>query len=146
MTSVLVIDDDDDVRAMLCQLLSELGYKVSAASNGKLGLEAYQSEPANVVLLDIFIPEKSGLETFHDLLRHDPNVRVIAMSGGGRHNRKEILELAMYMGARKKLQKPFTSTELKSAIEETLLMPNAKPTRASGEDHPNTSSSPAATP
>jgi len=134
MTSVLVIDDDADIREMLGQLLSALGYKASAAENGQLGLKLYQSEPANVVLLDIFMPEKAGLDTLRDLLRHDPKARVIAMSGGGRFNRKEILEIAMYMGARKRLQKPFTSEELKAAIEEVILMPDVKETQAQDQE------------
>jgi len=142
MTSVLVIDDDADVREMLCQILSEFGYKVSAAPNGNLGLESYQTEPVSVVLLDMFMPGEHGLETLRDLLRHDPNARVIAMTGGGQYDQMEILKPAIYMGARKKLQKPFTSAELKSAIEEAILMPNAKSKRDQAGDDPNASSLP----
>jgi len=132
MTRVLVIDDDDDIRQMLCQLLSALGYKVSEASNGPLGLKLYQAEPANVVLLDMFMPGEHGLEALRDLLRHDPNARVIAMTGGGQNVGMQILKPAMHMGARKRLQKPFTLAELQSAIEETIHMPDAKSTRPQG--------------
>ena len=83
MKSVLVVDDDASIRDLLCQLLTSLGYKVSEAENGEQGLKAYQVEPANIVLLDMFMPVKDGFETMRDLLRYDPNVRVIAMTGGG---------------------------------------------------------------
>jgi CheY-like chemotaxis protein len=120
MKSVLVVDDDADIRNLLCQLLTTLGYNVSDAENGEQGLKAYQSNPANVVLLDMFMPVKDGLETIRDLLQHDPNVRVIAMTGGGRYGNVGILKPAMALGARRLLYKPITLLELQSAIEETI--------------------------
>jgi len=123
MKSVLVIDDDASIRDLLRQLLTSLGYKVSEAENGEQGLKSYQAEPTNVVLLDMFMPVKDGFETIRELLRHDPNVRVIAMTGGGMCKNVGILKPAMLMGARSLLYKPITLMELRSTIEKTIAMP-----------------------
>jgi DNA-binding NtrC family response regulator len=123
MASVLVIDDDANIRDMLRDLLTLLGYEIRMAENGDQGLKSYQSEPANVVLMDMFMPDKDGFETLRDLLRYDPNARVIAMTGGGTYRNFGILKPASFMGARKLLCKPITSEELQTAIEEILAMP-----------------------
>ena len=83
-------------------------------------MAAYREAPADVVLLDMFMPEKDGLETLRELRQLDPKVRVIAMTGGGSYHNVGILKPAMLMGASKLLFKPITIGELKTAIEETL--------------------------
>ncbi|MFZ4395794.1 MAG: response regulator [Kiritimatiellia bacterium] len=123
MASVLVIDDEADIRDLLRELLTVLGYEVRMAENGDQGLKSYLSEPADVVLMDMFMPDKDGLETLRDLLRHDPQARVIAMSGGGTRRNYGILKPASFMGARRMLCKPITVEELQTTVEETLAMP-----------------------
>ena len=74
MTSILVIDDEETIRKSFCRLLRSHGYDVREAENGEQGLKAYQSSPADVVLLDVFMPVKDGIETLNALLLHDPKV------------------------------------------------------------------------
>jgi DNA-binding NtrC family response regulator len=123
MASVLVVDDDAELRTLLSNMLLLLGHEVSEAENGQQGLKTYQAQPANVVLLDMFMPVKDGIETMRDLKRHDPNVRVIAMTGGGMFGQVAILKSAITLGACKILYKPITVNELRSAVEKTLEMP-----------------------
>jgi CheY-like chemotaxis protein len=123
MTSVLVIDDNVEIRDLLCLLLASLGYQTRVAQDGVQGLKSYRDEPADVVLLDMFMPEKDGLETLRDLLQFDPNIRVIAMTGGGTFKNVGILKPALLLGARRLLFKPVTSAELRTAIEETMAAP-----------------------
>jgi len=122
MKSVLVIDDSDEIRELTRQILESFGYDVRQASNGVQGLAVYKAAPADVVLLDMFMPEKDGLETLRELRHFDPNARVIAMTGGGSYHNVGILKPAMLMGACKLLFKPITMAELQNAIEEALAM------------------------
>ncbi len=120
MTSVLVIDDCAEFRKAIGRLLTSMGYLVREAENGRIGLRCYLSDPADIVLLDIFMPERDGLETVTDLLRYDPEVRVIAMTGGGAYHNFNPVEPILLMGARKILGKPIDAAVLQSAIEEVL--------------------------
>ena len=120
MASILVIDDEPAIRKAMNRLLSSLGHIVSEAENGKQGLKVYQSEPAEIVLLDIFMPVKDGLETLGELLLHDPKARVIAITGGGAYKNFDLMEPALLMGASKILHKPIDVLVLQSAIEEAL--------------------------
>ena len=123
MTSVLVIDDSDEFRQLMGQQLASLGYNVCEAADGEQGIKAYQAEPASVVLLDMYMPVKDGFEPLSALLEHDPQARVIVMTGGGRYHDNRVVEPAILMGARKMLYKPITSVAMRSAIEETIAMP-----------------------
>ncbi len=123
MTSVLVIDDNAEIRELLSQILATLGYEARAAETGALGLDAFRAAPADVVLLDMFMPDRDGLETLRDLRQSNPNVRVIAMTGGGAYKNVGILKPALLLGARKLLYKPVTPTELRDAIEEVMAAP-----------------------
>ena len=123
MPSVLVIEDDDSFRKAMCRLLATLGYETRAAADGKQGLKAYQAAPTDIVLLDIFMPVKDGLETVTDLMQHDPRAKVIAMTGGWGHTNFNVLEPALLLGARKILHKPIAADVLQSAIEELLALP-----------------------
>ena len=117
MRSVLVVDDDASIRDLLGDLLTSLRYKVNKAGDGNLGFKSYQTEPTDVVLLDMFMPGKDGLETLRDLLLHDPGVRVVAMTGGGRFGQVNILKPAIALGAKRILYKPITMRELQTAID-----------------------------
>lgn len=123
MTSVLVIDDSEEIRDLLSQILTSLGYVARAAETGMLGVKAFQDAPADVVLLDMFMPDRDGLETLRDLRRISPGVRVIAMTGGGAYKNVGILKPALLLGARKLLYKPVTPTELRDAVEEVMAAP-----------------------
>ncbi|MEI6211481.1 MAG: response regulator [bacterium] len=122
MASVLVIDDSDEFRKAICSMLSSLGYEFREAPDGAQGLASYRSNPANVVILDMFMPVKDGIETLLELLLLDPKARVIAITGGGTYNNSSILKAATCLGACKILHKPARKKEFQAAIEETLVM------------------------
>jgi CheY-like chemotaxis protein len=120
MPSVLVIEDNADIRRLMREMLTPFGYEVHEAENGVRGVEKYAQSPAQIVLLDMFMPEKDGLETLRDLRRIDPRVRVVAMSGGGLRDNVQILQPALMMGAARALLKPFTCDELRTILAELL--------------------------
>lgn len=120
MPSVLIIDDDEQVRCMLREAFEQAGYEVAAAANGVEGIQLYQQAPADVVILDILMPEKEGLETILDLKREFPAVKVIAISGGSERARIDVLDLARRLGAKHTLAKPFALHTLLKLAAETL--------------------------
>src|SRR5947207_15792656 len=83
MATMLVIDDDQEVRATLAAILQQASYPVVEARHGRAGLAAYQARPRAVVMTDLLMPEQEGLETILALRRLDPHVKILAMSGGG---------------------------------------------------------------
>jgi DNA-binding NtrC family response regulator len=115
--TVLVIDDEEGLRRMYRELLEERGYRVVTAENGDAGGELFRSEQPAVVILDIIMPEKEGVETMLDLKKHDPAVRVIAISGGGQVEAEEYLRIMRHFGARFTFQKPVGTRELLRAVD-----------------------------
>lgn len=114
---VLVIDDDPDVRRVLKGMLKALGHEPTSADDGLAGLEAFRSGQFDVVITDIMMPGQAGLETIGELRRHDPDVRVIAISGGGRiQGSEDVLMQAANLGAQATLGKPFQVSDLKHAL------------------------------
>jgi DNA-binding response OmpR family regulator len=120
MARILLIEDDDSVRYMLGQTLTHFGHTVIEARNGKEGLELFQSASADLVITDIVMPEKEGLEVLMALRKEQPPVKIIAMSGGGRGVAADYLRAAKLMGAAKVLTKPFSTDVLIAAINEVL--------------------------
>ena len=80
---VLIIDDDETVRAFLERLLVKSGYHVLAATNGLQALDICRSNPVDLAVSDIFMPEQDGLETIMKIKREFPGMKIIAISGGG---------------------------------------------------------------
>lgn len=119
--SILLIDDDDPFRAMLNEALTGEGYQVFEASNGLQALTLYASRPTDLVITDLVMPEKEGLETIAEIRRLDPEVKIIAISGGGRTSAKHnFLKLARAFGAQRTLAKPFLHHEMLEAITQVL--------------------------
>jgi DNA-binding response OmpR family regulator len=120
MLRVLVIDDDESVRSFICEVLEEKGYSVEAQSDGALGLKAYARQSADLVLTDIVMPNKEGLETIQGFHRTFPEAKIIAMSGGLNSSSFDPLPLALQFGANCILRKPFGMNELLDAISRTI--------------------------
>lgn len=120
MASILVIDDEDSLRDALRRNLQKSGYHVIEANEGKQGLQQLANSPVDLVLIDIFMPGKEGLETIRELRRSYPNIPVIAMSGGGSKGMADVLRVATLLGARRTLLKPFTGQELLDAVRHEL--------------------------
>ena len=119
MARILVVDDDPHVRELLKDALMREGHEVVEASNGDLGIASYRAEGADVVITDLLIPVKEGMEMIRELQKEDPNVKVIAISGGGIKG-ADYLPLAKDLGAVATLQKPFRMQEMIEAVENAL--------------------------
>jgi CheY-like chemotaxis protein len=110
MARILVIDDQDHIRTLLRLVLEGAGHEVLDASNGRLGLELYREQSADLIITDLLMPEMSGLELMLELTRSFLNVKVIAITGG--LLREDTLNKAKLLGARQTLEKPFDMAEL----------------------------------
>src|SRR5690349_9048538 len=113
---VLVVDDHADIRSALQRLLAHLGYDVETAADGNQALAIHRSHPVAVVITDIFMPGKEGMETIQAFKSEWPGVRVIAMSGGGDVARGSYLDAARQVGADAVLRKPFSLESLQGAL------------------------------
>ena len=120
MQRVLVIDDDEQVRALLYEILERAGFEVVEASNGVEGLKLYRNHPTDLVITDLIMPEKEGVETIMELRSQFPNARIIAISGGQRAGGRDYLPIAARLGARRTVAKPFSRQEILEAVRETL--------------------------
>jgi DNA-binding response OmpR family regulator len=117
---ILIIDDDDQLRHMLCQVLEQAGYETVEARDGQEGLERFRTAPTDLIITDILMPGKEGLETIMELRRAVPGIKIIAISGGGQTGNMTFLEVARYLGAYRAFQKPFALRELLNAVREAL--------------------------
>ena len=117
MALVLLVDDDDHFRDMLQAMLQRLGHTVAIAANGKAALARYTAQLPDLVITDLIMPEKDGLELIRELRRTPPLPPIIAVSGGGRTQPEIYLQMAESMGARAVLAKPFTFHQLSAAID-----------------------------
>jgi len=121
MARILVIDDDDEVRGMVKEILVRVGHDVAEAVNGEEGLQIFAEEPTDLVITDIFMPEKEGLETIRELKRIYPEVKIIAMSGGiAVMDSSHTLWLAKGLGADRTVPKPIARDELLAAVDDLL--------------------------
>lgn len=120
MPRILVIDDDEQIRNMLRILLQKEGYDVECAPEGKVALALFNHAPFNLVITDIVMPEKEGLETIMELKQQYPDVKIIAISGGGRVNPGHYLDGARALGAAFTFTKPVKLDRLLSAVKVLL--------------------------
>ena len=120
MPNILIIDDDNQFRTMLRKMVERNGYEVVEASDGKEGIKLYRKNPTDLIITDLIMPEKDGIETIQELRKDFPDVKIIAISGGGRLGPHDYLHLAKMLGAQRTLTKPIELDELLKAIEELL--------------------------
>jgi len=116
---ILIIDDECLVRSLLRQTLERAGHDVVEAKDGREGLRSFRITPADLIITDILMPEKEGLETIIELRRDIPGVKIIAMSGG-RGGKLNFLDIAKQLGAQRVIQKPFEVYEMLKAVTELL--------------------------
>lgn len=120
MGNILVIDDEPNVRLLIRKMLESEGHTVIEASDGIEGVESYHKSPVDVIITDLIMPDKEGLETIHELKKEYPDIKIIAMSGTG--NSDIHLGTAKLLGATAVLTKPFKKESLLVKIRE--LSPN----------------------
>ena len=125
MKRILLVEDDDAIRRSLEIVLAKSGFIAVEAANGREALAAYQPGQIDAVVLDLIMPDVEGLETLRALRRISPDVRVLAISGGGRMASPDYLDMALQFGAQEALAKPFTSETFIGALNRVLALPIA---------------------
>ena len=116
MIRILVIDDEAAVRDMMRQTLERAGYEVVDARDGRQGLVQLRQQPVNLVITDILMPEQEGIETIRILRKEFPQIKILAISGGGKLGKLEVLPVAQAFGAHCTLAKPFERKDLLDAV------------------------------
>ena len=119
MARILLIEDYDSVRTVLREALELAGHTVIEARNGAEGLDLFPQAGADLVITDIVMPDKDGLDVVTALREQVPPVNIIAISGA-RDSAEDYLDLAHRMGAMKVLLKPFSIAALIAAVDELL--------------------------
>ena len=120
MSKILLADDDHQVRSMLKLTLERAGHEVVEAEDGNQAVRLYESNSIDLVVTDIVMPEKEGIETIMELRNMDPQVKIIAISGGGRINPDDYLNWARRFGVRHTFTKPVNREQLLEAISDLL--------------------------
>jgi len=119
--TVLVIDDHPDLRKLVREILEAEGYDVHEAANGREAVERYRANRADLLITDIFMPEQDGLEVIEKLHGEYPDLKIIAMSGGGGQMAPELyLRVAERIGAFRTLAKPFRIEDLLALVNEAF--------------------------
>ena len=118
MKRILVIDDDGDIREILGEMLTDAGYEVVEASSGKEGVGLYRDVQFDLVITDLVMPEKDGLEVVMELRKDFPDVKIITLSGNAYGH--SSLATSKALGAALTLRKPFTEAQLLEAVREVL--------------------------
>jgi|SRR5688572_14683774 DNA-binding response OmpR family regulator len=113
---VLVVDDNEDLRNTIGALLQADGFDVSLAADGQAALAQHHARPCDVVLTDLFMPDKDGIETIVELRKVSPGIKIVAMSGWTSSQGSDYLQVAREIGASVTLQKPFDPQELSRVL------------------------------
>ncbi|HAS81171.1 MAG TPA: response regulator [Verrucomicrobia bacterium] len=121
MATILVIEDDEQFCQMLAQMLRQAGHQVETAANGVLGLERFRASAPELVITDILMPEKDGIDTILEIKREATDTRLIAISGGRRAITPQFnLDSAALIGVQQVLAKPFSRQQILEAVEAAL--------------------------
>ncbi|MFK7915938.1 MAG: response regulator [Pseudomonadales bacterium] len=120
MSSILVVDDDAQVLELMSQMLRLEGHSVTAAHNGIEAEDKFEKDHFDLVITDLIMPEREGLETITRLRQATAALPIIAISGGGRIGAQDYLESAAQLGANATITKPFNRTDLVATVSELL--------------------------
>ena len=118
MTSILIIEDDNQVRKMLRLTIEAEGYEVQTASNGHEGMAMYRTMQPDILITDLVMPKQEGIETIDKVRQLDPQANIIAISGGGTVQPHVYLDIARQLGANRTFKKPVDHQDLLQAIQE----------------------------
>jgi CheY-like chemotaxis protein len=122
MKKILVIDDNVSVRDSIVRILEDEGYQVVSAGDGCGGLALFKSEQPDLVITDMIMPEKDGIETIRAIVGMNPMAKIIAMSGFSTMGAADLLTFARHAGASGTLGQPFDPDQLTAMIQTILSM------------------------
>ena len=120
MKSILIVDDESGIRMVMREILENVGYSVLEASDGNDAIIQFEKHRPDLVVTDLLMPGKDGIETLFELRQINSKAKIIALSGGGRIRPENYLNCAMKLGAIATIEKPFTSEEFLMVINQTL--------------------------
>ena len=120
MARILVIDDEPQIRSMLRLMLERDGYEVVEATDGMEGINAYRRKPADLIITDLIMPNKDGIGMIIELQKEFPDVKIIAMSGGGLNKPEGYLKGAKKLGAACTLTKPIDREKMLRAVKNLI--------------------------
>lgn len=120
MAKILVFDDEPSILLMIKKILEKAGHEVEVALNGREGLELFEKNKPDLLITDIIMPEKEGLETIFELRRKHPDLKIIAISGGGRIGPDGYLPGAKLLGANLTFSKPLVPKEFLNSVTKLL--------------------------
>jgi len=124
MALILIVDDDKDIRAIFRKALERSGFEVAEAKNGEEGVRLFFEKPADLIITDLLMPVMPGTRLISKLKSDFPNLKIIAVSGGGNlYQSGDYLALAKELGAMCILEKPISLSELIRAVEDVLSKP-----------------------
>jgi CheY-like chemotaxis protein len=117
MATILVIDDEAGMRRLVARILAGAGHRVVEAEDGFIAVDKFRRETPDIIVVDILMPDRDGIETIQKIRAIRGDVGIIAISGGGVVEPSFYLDLAEKFGAHRHLAKPFKSKELIEAVE-----------------------------
>lgn len=120
MPRILVVDDDPISRQVLRAMLEKEGHQVTEAEDGVKAVKGYDSSVIDLVITDIFMPEKEGVQTVRELMKENPEVKIIAVSGGSSSANYDSLDWIKMFGVKYTFTKPFNAKAILAAVDDLL--------------------------
>ncbi len=120
MRKILIMDDDEQVLSLLARSVELAGFAAVTAVNGREGQRLLEKQPFDLVITDLIMPEREGMETISYIKKHFPAVNIIAISGGGRIGPETYLPAALELGADMAFAKPFSVDDLLATVRKLL--------------------------
>ena len=121
MAKILVVDDEQSIRIMLTHMLEQEGHEVIVAEDGEQGVNLYRDNLPDLVISDLVMPNKNGIDMILELKKEHPELRMLAISGGGGITGAfDYLPTAKLVGANSILKKPFGIQDLREALDDIL--------------------------
>jgi CheY-like chemotaxis protein len=120
MSTILLVEDDTDLRRLLTKVLERENYRVLEAGTGLEAMQILDLQTPDLVITDIIMPDQDGIGTINQLKKNHPDIKIIAISGGGRMLKEDYLEIARMLGAHHTFTKPFNNKEFVEKVHELL--------------------------
>jgi CheY-like chemotaxis protein len=120
MAKILVADDDSEIRLLIKRTLEKEGHSIVEATDGVVAIELFKEQVFDLAIIDIIMPKKEGIRTILELKQLKPNIRIVAISGGGFVKPESYLATAEAFGAECILTKPFNASELSETVNNLL--------------------------
>jgi two-component system response regulator (stage 0 sporulation protein F) len=121
MAKILVVDDEEPIRTLVSKIVQKDGHEVMVAENGQHACDAFQNAEIDLIITDLVMPEKNGIEMIIQLKKTHPDLKVIAISGGsGFSGQIDLLSVAQLLGAKHIIRKPFTVDDIRNAVNDML--------------------------